>query len=193
MSLGDVNNLNFGDCRAAVQQVFNSANFVRYNPHLSPAERFALTQDPVRWPLKPVFSPFATTHHGYSQVRFSGTKYLVHRLSLRLFHGRDVGSDVSHTLHLGPETGRNINPRHLVEEGNVANQTRKLCAAFFDKWWWLWDLGALGEPGWADRDSFVAARGHLAFVCSFVHPLARCSCWDPAWGDRAFFQAGFQP
>jgi hypothetical protein len=35
----------------------------------------------------------------------------------------------------------NINPRYLVQESNSANQTRKACAAYFQKESWAWVAG----------------------------------------------------
>jgi hypothetical protein len=68
-------------------------------------------------------------------VRYSGTKYLTHRITYQSYYGDiiDGGNniDISHILYLGINTARNINPRHLTQESNIINQTRKACALFF--------------------------------------------------------------
>jgi len=147
-----------------------------------------LFQDPIAWPPKPVFSPYAPTHHHYSQIRFGGPKYLIHRVSLRLYLGQDLSGalDCSHILHLGEVTERNINPQHIVEETNIMNQTRKACACFIERWEWLWALGAVGHHGWSEHQGFLYMLLQIAPLCSFIHGNACCMAWDPAWGSRDF-------
>lgn len=187
---GDPNSLSFDDCYLALQQAFSATNFSVFNPHLSAAERLALRQNPIQWPAKPVFSPYSTTHNQYSQIRFKGTKFLIHRLSVRLFSLGAVGLDCSHTMHLGKATGRNFNPLHIVQESNEMNQTRKACAIFSK------NGGGCGSWGlWvclAGRIMIVIGRAWLRCVLSvaLVHgQQRRCSCWNPAWGDGSFMDS----
>jgi hypothetical protein len=55
--------------RVIQAQIFCNSNFRTANSHLTPAELTALLTRTV-WPDKPVFSPYARTHHGYSQGKF---------------------------------------------------------------------------------------------------------------------------
>jgi len=191
---GDVNALNFGQCFDALAQMFNSNNFRSCNPHLNLHEIQGLHQNPIQWPEKPVFSPYAPTHGPYSQVRFQNVKYLVHRVSLRLFLGQELraGLDCSHVLFLGDNTGRNVNPRWIVQESNIMNQTRKACMLFMERWDWLWELGALGSPAWSDQDSHDACHRAMGCFCSFIHSPV-CSGWRPSWGSSEFLYNGTLP
>jgi len=181
---GNVNDLTILECNSALRQAFSSNNFRRNNPHLTAAAFAGLFSTPIVWPLKPVFSPYASTHDFYTQIRYSGIKYLLHRLSLRAFLARPLAADLdcSHIMHLGDITGKNFNPLHVIEETNFQNQSRKACAAYIDKWNWLWENGALGLPAWGDSDNFNACMQSLAGFCGFIHN-PRCLGWDPAWGD----------
>ena len=117
---GNVNDLTILECNSALRQAFTSPNFRRNNPHLLAAEFAGLLSTPIVWPLKPVFSPYASTHDFYTQIRYSGTKYLLHRLSLRAHLARPLAADLdcSHIMHLCDITGKNFNPLHVVEETN---------------------------------------------------------------------------
>lgn len=197
----DVNTLSLAQCHQALLQLFASPRFREFNPHLSLPELRDLRQLPIVWPEKPVFSPYDTTHDHYSQVRFAGVKYLVHRISLRLLLERPLVDECSHILHLGIATGRsvvmfsicdsvlsfdrNVNPLHIVEESNIVNQSRKACAMFIEKWEWLWELGAVGHHSWSQHDGYVQMLLRLSGCCSFIHPR-RCLAWDPRWEDRTF-------
>jgi len=134
--------------------------------------------------VKPVLSPYVSTHDFYTQIRYSGTKYLLHRLSLRAFLARPLAAvlDRSHIMHLGDITGKNFDPLHVVEETNFQNQSRKACAVYIDKWDWLWENGALGLPAWGNGDRFRACMQSLAGFCGFIHN-PRCLEWNPARGD----------
>lgn len=59
--------LSNAELKGAIRQIINSAAFVANNSHLTSAELSRLRADPPQWPLPPVFTPFALTHHGYSQ------------------------------------------------------------------------------------------------------------------------------
>lgn len=103
---GDVNALTLLEIFGAMQQCFVSGEFLQKNRHLSQQELQGLRSDPIQWPLKPVFSPYATTHDHYSQIRVGHAKYLMHRVALRSFLQRPIVKECSHTLHLGNVTGR---------------------------------------------------------------------------------------
>jgi hypothetical protein len=94
------------ECIRAVHQCINSKDFRQHNPHLTPNELHQLNATIPIWPAKPVFSPYATTHDGYSQIRFNGTKYLMHAIGFKSYHGQPQFSDVSHTLYVGARTTR---------------------------------------------------------------------------------------
>lgn len=181
---GNVNDLTILECISALRQAFLSVNFRRNNPHLSSAEFAGLLSTPIVWPLKPVFSPYSETHDSYTQIRYRGTKYLLHRLSLRAHLEKSLaaGLDCSHIMHLGDITGKNFNPLHIVEETNILNQSRKACAVFIDKWNWEWENGVLGLAAWGEKDNFNACIQSLSGFCGFIHQ-PRCQGWDPSWGD----------
>ena len=97
------------------------------------------------------------------------------------------------------DRNRNINPRHLVQEDNIINQTRKACALFFGTWISSagastggsltvipeaklieWEDGRLGLPSWSDGD-FVAWAGRANTVCAVIHGTHRCSLCPGHW------------
>lgn len=65
-----VESLSQVQCWEAVSQMATSRRFRENNMHLSELENAALLEAPPRWPNKPVFSPYAPTHDGYSQIMF---------------------------------------------------------------------------------------------------------------------------
>jgi hypothetical protein len=103
----NVNNLSENAARAAAKQIVNNQGFAGANPHLTAAQIDAI-QGGLDWPNDvPVFSPFAITHNGYSQVRYNGQKYLCHRVTYRECHGRiEANHDISHTVYVGSLTSR---------------------------------------------------------------------------------------
>lgn len=103
---GNVSSLNQAQCLAAVAQLARSPNFVKENPHLAPAEVSNLRLPEPDWPQnKPVFSPYKPTKSGYSQIRYGGTKYLLHRVAFKSYYGDfDDRLDISHTLFVGPRS-----------------------------------------------------------------------------------------
>jgi hypothetical protein len=122
--------------REACRQIFQNARFDQVNHHLTNAELQALKGAQMQWPqTKPVFSPFADVHDGYSQseswylrqapavltapaVRYKGTKYYCHRLTH--FHHTGVpvpvDKDISHTLYCGSMTSRYIEEPAALDE-----------------------------------------------------------------------------
>ena len=62
-----VENLSADDVSAALRQIISAPAFRPRNPHLSATEVAAILRG--QWPNKPVFTPYAFTHHGYSQGR----------------------------------------------------------------------------------------------------------------------------
>lgn len=50
---------------AALQQIVSAPGFRPANPHLSAQQVAAIARG--QWPQEPVFTPYANTHHGYSQ------------------------------------------------------------------------------------------------------------------------------
>lgn len=62
-----VQGLSAQQLRAAIHQILSSPGFGPANPHLSAAEIAAI--DHGTWPAKPVFTPYAITHHDYSQSK----------------------------------------------------------------------------------------------------------------------------
>jgi len=55
----------------ALRQAFANSKFIAFNPQLTPGELAGLRSDPIIWPAKPVFSPYAATKRSneYSQIR----------------------------------------------------------------------------------------------------------------------------
>lgn len=118
--------LSAADLEDAIHRLVKHKNFDLRNQHLSRDQRSRLLASPPDWPHRPVFSPYAMTHHGYSQstvllvhsanldhcidcaaVGIQKTKHLVHRLIYQAYYGDLKDSlDVSHTLYLGRFTTR---------------------------------------------------------------------------------------
>jgi len=64
-----VENLSAEQLRAAIRRLLSSPGFGPANAHLSAAEISAIPNG--TWPPKPVFTPYAITHHGYSQSKLT--------------------------------------------------------------------------------------------------------------------------
>lgn len=79
----------------------------------------------------------------------------------------------------------NVNPRHLAIEPNDANQTRKGCAEFCEKWWFKYDVGEV-PAHWGDHECAREGQARLQPFCSVIHNP--CMMWDPAWGSRDFLE-----
>lgn len=62
-----VSGLSAQQLSAAVAQLVSSPGFGPANPHLTAAEVAAIAAG--AWPDGPVFTPYAITHHGYSQSK----------------------------------------------------------------------------------------------------------------------------
>ena len=69
MSPSIENSLSHSQCREIMLQVFRSPEFRPFNQHLTKEELANLSKDPIAWPEKPVFSPYAAAANGYTQVR----------------------------------------------------------------------------------------------------------------------------
>jgi len=118
---------------AAIRQILNSNKFWEVNSHIAITDRNMVRVAILgrNWSaVTPIFSPYAATHDGYSQgqltlslgshaaqltmhsVNISGTKHLVHRVTLRHFlqHPLDSQLEVSHIMHLGQRTPRQVFP-----------------------------------------------------------------------------------
>ncbi|KAF3160237.1 hypothetical protein TWF788_003192 [Orbilia oligospora] len=169
----------------AVKQIFDAPNFEITNPHLTEEEVANLRLN-INWPNKPVYSPYATTKaKGYSQIRsvhLGSSKYYTHRITYRQFQGEDPDEkDVSHTLYIGSNTCRNINPVFLVAETNNYNQSRKACFLYFEE---------LLQERYENMGSHFAASGSLESwgikvrstngLCQRLHKNRMC-CF--AWVD----------
>jgi hypothetical protein len=68
-----VSRLSAADLSAAVRQLTAAPGFGPANPHLSAAEVAAIATGV--WPAGPVFTPYAITHHGYSQSKNNHPHY----------------------------------------------------------------------------------------------------------------------
>src|SRR2546421_6752880 len=122
-----VESLSTEEISAALRQIVSAPAFRQNNPGLSPAEISAILNGV--WPSSPVFTPYAHTHHGYSQkytdyhciyshtdhcktVRFKGIKYLTHRITYQsCYHDilpASSRNEISHTLYLGSITSREV-------------------------------------------------------------------------------------
>jgi hypothetical protein len=77
--------------------------------------------------------------------------------------------------------GRNINPRHLVQESNEINQGRKLCFQYMDSLVWRWSVGAFGHPSWSD-DDFRRFLLESNGPCALLHGR-RCDCCIALWEE----------
>ena len=64
-----VESLSPAELHAGIRQLISAPQFAIRNPHLGEDDMAGLLSNPLIWPTSPVFSPYATTHHGYSQTR----------------------------------------------------------------------------------------------------------------------------
>jgi hypothetical protein len=198
-------NLSPAQLLEAVKQIQSSTGFASANPHLTPHEMERLQRSPPQWPASPVFSPFATTHDGYSQVRYKGTKYIIHRLTYQQHWGDlDLSMDISHTLYLGDRTTRletsptrarkshptkptytsNINPNHLMQETNEVNQSRKLCFLFMEAKLWEYWVGMV-PPHWGELELRQQMMTQMRAICGTVHHQRCCDFDLLCWGQKA--------
>ena len=101
-----VNSLSQLEAIEAIHIMVRNINFAKVNEHLSMTEILGLKTKIIIWPNCPVFSPYAVTHNGYSQVRYQGKKYLVHRIAYRSYVDIPIPDemDISHTVYLGDNT-----------------------------------------------------------------------------------------
>jgi len=175
-----VSSLSDADLASAIRQIVAAPGFAPANPHLSVAQRQAIASG--QWPNEPVFTPYAVTHHGYSQIRYRNIKYLTHRITYQSLHHNIDTRDVSHTMYLGKNTSRNINPRHLILEENILNQTRKQCALVMEHLLYQWAIGDIGHQSWSDAD-FEAWVQRVNFGCRITHASHRCSCRVAHWEE----------
>jgi len=53
--------------RASLGQIVDAPGFAAANPHLSAQQTAGIRHN--NWPACPVFTPYAITHHGYSQSK----------------------------------------------------------------------------------------------------------------------------
>lgn len=74
--------LSAADVQAAIRQLVENPNFRAANRHLSAMEARAILGG--QWPQKPVFTPYASTHHGYSQSKLNVHAPKSSRLKLSL-------------------------------------------------------------------------------------------------------------
>ena len=85
-----------------VHQMVRSSGFGEANPHLSAGDVARLRLGRPVWPDCPVYSPYAVTHDGYSQIRYNNIKYLMHRVTYKSHYGQlSADLEVSHLLWLG--------------------------------------------------------------------------------------------
>lgn len=127
----------------ALSRLVRSSRFLEKNGHLSSDELTGLLSSLIIWPKSPVFSPYATTHDGYSQglsscypdarllplsntreVRIAGIKYLTHRVTYQAFHcDLQPELDISHTVYIGSRTNRLVYPHLIIHEAMVFSPT----------------------------------------------------------------------
>ncbi|KFY78003.1 hypothetical protein V498_09204 [Pseudogymnoascus sp. VKM F-4517 (FW-2822)] len=92
----------------AVTQVVRNPEFWDKNEHILVEMRSQTEKDIIngKWGSAPIFSPYATTHHGCSQVRFQNVKMLVHRVTFRHMYGTQLNPrlELSHTMNCGPRS-----------------------------------------------------------------------------------------
>ncbi|KAK9326692.1 hypothetical protein V1520DRAFT_350767 [Lipomyces starkeyi] len=169
-----VHSLDIGDIIDSIHRLVKSDAFIKANSHLTSSDICNLLQSPPVWPHSPVFSPFATTHHGYSQIKIRGVKYLLHRVAYALIDQNfDPTRDVSHTLYLGDYTTSNFNPLYLIQEDNEVNQSRKLCFLFMEQRAWNYTVG-LTTPQWGPCDLYRHTYSMMA-MCRQIHRHKPCT------------------
>lgn len=96
--------LSHQECIDAVTVMCNSGTFRSSNPHLSEQQIFNIKRN--QWPNLPVYSPYAITHDGYSQITLrvpgrGGMRFLIHRVMWKALNGRDPSFEISHLMWLG--------------------------------------------------------------------------------------------
>jgi len=75
-----VEKLSTEEISAALRQIMSAPAFQQNNPGLSPAEISAILNG--IWPSSPVFTPYAYTHHGYSQSKHTDHHYIYSQLTI---------------------------------------------------------------------------------------------------------------
>jgi hypothetical protein len=73
MATVQLNMLSRAQLNQAVQQIIDSRHFWARNSHIQITERARVRAEIIQgqWPDFPVFSPYAATHDGYSQSKFT--------------------------------------------------------------------------------------------------------------------------
>ncbi|OBT54998.1 hypothetical protein VE04_05334 [Pseudogymnoascus sp. 24MN13] len=136
MATDRLNNLTQQQLTEAVQQIVDSPKFWVNNGHIPVEIRRQIKEDILKgkWGPAPIFSPYAATHDGYSQVRYQNVKMLVHRVTFRHMYGTQLNPalEISHIVNCGSRSTSNINPLHMVEEPSILNRSRICCFLFMD-------------------------------------------------------------
>jgi hypothetical protein len=80
MASDRLNNLTKKELTESVQQILDSTEFWANNGHI-PAEMRSQTREDIlqgKWGPAPIFSPYATTHDGYSQGASNSPYSFIH-------------------------------------------------------------------------------------------------------------------
>jgi hypothetical protein len=150
----------------ALKQAAASTNFRDRNPHLTELEVRTIIADGV-FPIgKPVFSPYRPAKQGsnYSQVRYEGVKYYLHRVAAIARYGMppDGAMEASHRIiSLNRDITGDFNPNNICWETGEENRARLACKIVYQR--------AIKQG----EDPEVAART-AAQVCALVHPDHPC-------------------
>jgi hypothetical protein len=70
MATSKLNNFTFQELSQAIGQIFDNRHFWTVNAHVPVADRAQVRRNIIQnrqWPSYPLFSPYASTHDGYSQ------------------------------------------------------------------------------------------------------------------------------
>ncbi|KAL7749756.1 hypothetical protein RI367_004986 [Sorochytrium milnesiophthora] len=172
-----VNQLTLAQLDEALHRIVWHPNFVPVNAHLTDDEIANLRAQVRVWPRKPVLTPFAHTHSGYSQIKIAGVKYSVGRVVLRWARRGEwlEDGDLSHTQYLGPElTSQNIHPAHLTIESNLINRTRVACMEYYDQMLFE-EFGLMPNPDPQVLEEFLEWMYARNVLCWHLHIENMCT------------------
>jgi hypothetical protein len=176
----------------ALYQALCNPNLPASNPHLTTQELDLLRSIPPIFPIdKPVFSPYKPTKKAgqYTQVRYQGRKYYIHRIACAYKHGPAPPNNqqASHLMAFSND----FNPNNLVWEDSDVNKGRIACSARyrlvmeFEKIEWdiAWNKQEMSMTDLSCIHDF-AINNMIHETCSKIHDPP-CKFWHPTWGNSS--------
>lgn len=118
-------------------------------------------------------------------MNFQGVQINVHRLTFQGWINRPINPnlDLSHTKFCGMRTASNINPRHIIEESNEENQTRKMCFLYMRMQLRRFFLPINPAMSILDRVTLITRIKAGMEMCGVVHHKQPCDLDWATWVD----------